>query len=82
MIGVWFYFLYVVFFLMGFKFSFLNLFRIEKLIYFVGGCFQIKKFKRQLEERQKNDKLDYLRFEDGVLENGIDMYVMDLQSKC
>ncbi|XP_070125707.1 leucine-rich repeat flightless-interacting protein 1 isoform X42 [Equus przewalskii] len=40
---------------------------------------QIKKLKRQLEERQKNDKLDHLRPEDGVLENGTDMHVMDLQ---
>uniref|UniRef100_A0A2K6GCT6 LRR binding FLII interacting protein 1 n=1 Tax=Propithecus coquereli TaxID=379532 RepID=A0A2K6GCT6_PROCO len=40
---------------------------------------QIKKLKRQLEERQKNGKLDGLRAEDGVLENGTDVHVMDLQ---
>ncbi|XP_058389271.1 leucine-rich repeat flightless-interacting protein 1 isoform X6 [Diceros bicornis minor] len=40
---------------------------------------QIKKLKRQLEERQKNDKLDHPRPEVGVLENGTDTHVMDLQ---
>ncbi|XP_053452587.1 leucine-rich repeat flightless-interacting protein 1 isoform X46 [Nycticebus coucang] len=40
---------------------------------------QIKKLKRQLEERQKNGKPDSLRAEDAVLENGTDMHVMDLQ---
>uniref|UniRef100_A0A8C8YRF5 LRR binding FLII interacting protein 1 n=1 Tax=Prolemur simus TaxID=1328070 RepID=A0A8C8YRF5_PROSS len=40
---------------------------------------QIKKLKRQLEERQKNGKLDSLRAEDDVLENGTDVHVMDLQ---
>uniref|UniRef100_H0X863 LRR binding FLII interacting protein 1 n=1 Tax=Otolemur garnettii TaxID=30611 RepID=H0X863_OTOGA len=39
---------------------------------------QIKKLKRQLEERQKNGKPDSLRPED-VLENGTDVHVMDLQ---
>lgn len=82
MTGAWFYPLHAAPFLMGSKLSFSNSFRTEKLTYFVGGCFQIKKLKRQLEERQKNDKLDHLRPEDGVLENGTDMHVMDLQSKC
>ncbi|XP_016059077.1 PREDICTED: leucine-rich repeat flightless-interacting protein 1 [Miniopterus natalensis] len=40
---------------------------------------QIKKLRGQLGERQKNGKLDALRPEDGVLENGTDMHVMDLQ---
>ncbi|XP_011784993.1 PREDICTED: leucine-rich repeat flightless-interacting protein 1 isoform X4 [Colobus angolensis palliatus] len=40
---------------------------------------QIKKLKGQLEERQKIGKLDSLRSEDDVLENGTDMHVMDLQ---
>lgn len=44
--------------------------------------FQIKKLKGQLGERQKNGKLDMLRPEDAVLENGTDVHVMDLQSKC
>ncbi|KAB1278475.1 Leucine-rich repeat flightless-interacting protein 2 [Camelus dromedarius] len=43
---------------------------------------QIKKLKGQLEERQKSIRLDNLRPEDAVLENGTDMHVMDLQSKC
>uniref|UniRef100_A0A8D1RFP9 LRR binding FLII interacting protein 1 n=1 Tax=Sus scrofa TaxID=9823 RepID=A0A8D1RFP9_PIG len=43
-----------------------------------GGCFQIKKLRGQLEERQKNVRLDSLRPEDGVLENGTDVHVMDL----
>ncbi|PNI24866.1 LRRFIP1 isoform 3, partial [Pan troglodytes] len=40
---------------------------------------QIKKLKGQLEERQKIGRLDNLRSEDDVLENGTDMHVMDLQ---
>ncbi|XP_023618722.1 leucine-rich repeat flightless-interacting protein 1 isoform X43 [Myotis lucifugus] len=40
---------------------------------------QIKKLKGQLAERQKNGKLDTLRPEDAVLENGTDVHVMDLQ---
>nr|XP_035162065.1 leucine-rich repeat flightless-interacting protein 1 isoform X43 [Callithrix jacchus] len=40
---------------------------------------QIKKLKGQLEERQKIGKLDHLRSEDAVLENGTDVHVMDLQ---
>lgn len=44
--------------------------------------FQIKKLKGQLAERQKNGKLDTLHPEDAVLENGTDVHVMDLQSKC
>eukprot|EP00072_Mus_musculus_P072691 XP_017174454.1 PREDICTED: leucine-rich repeat flightless-interacting protein 1 isoform X31 [Mus musculus] len=40
---------------------------------------QIKKLKGQLEGRQKNNKLDLLRAEDGILENGTDAHVMDLQ---
>ncbi|XP_031224257.1 leucine-rich repeat flightless-interacting protein 1 isoform X18 [Mastomys coucha] len=40
---------------------------------------QIKKLKGQLEGRQKNNKLDLLRAEDGVVENGTDVHVMDLQ---
>ncbi|XP_021053429.1 leucine-rich repeat flightless-interacting protein 1 isoform X18 [Mus pahari] len=40
---------------------------------------QIKKLKGQLEGRQKNSKLDLLRAEDGILENGTDVHVMDLQ---
>ncbi|XP_036277524.1 leucine-rich repeat flightless-interacting protein 1 isoform X2 [Pipistrellus kuhlii] len=40
---------------------------------------QIKKLKGQLGERQKNGKLDLLRPEDAVLENGTDVHVMDLQ---
>lgn len=43
---------------------------------------QIKKLKGQLEGRQKNNKLDLLRAEDGVVENGTDVHVMDLQSEC
>lgn len=54
-------------------------FRIEKFTYFIGGCFQIKKLKGQLEERQKNGKLDNLHPGSDVLENGTDMHVMDLQ---
>ncbi|XP_074171946.1 leucine-rich repeat flightless-interacting protein 1 isoform X50 [Rhinolophus sinicus] len=40
---------------------------------------QVKKLKGQLEERQKNGKVDTLRPEDTVLENGTDVHVMDLQ---
>ncbi|XP_034377972.1 leucine-rich repeat flightless-interacting protein 1 isoform X37 [Arvicanthis niloticus] len=40
---------------------------------------QIKKLKGQLEGRQKNSKLDLLRAEDGILENGTDVHAMDLQ---
>ncbi|XP_048200421.1 leucine-rich repeat flightless-interacting protein 1 isoform X22 [Perognathus longimembris pacificus] len=40
---------------------------------------QIKKLKAQLEGKQKNNKLDNLRSEDEVLENGTDVHVMDLQ---
>ncbi|XP_026902597.1 leucine-rich repeat flightless-interacting protein 1 isoform X49 [Acinonyx jubatus] len=40
---------------------------------------QIKKLKGQLEERQKNGRLDNLRPGDDVLENGTDVHVMDLQ---
>ncbi|XP_047400910.1 leucine-rich repeat flightless-interacting protein 1 isoform X34 [Sciurus carolinensis] len=40
---------------------------------------QIKKLKGQLEGRQKNGKLDSLRPEDAILENGTDVHVMDLQ---
>ena len=66
----------------GSKLRFLVLFGGEKLTSFLGGCFQIKKLKEQLGERQKNGRLDPLRPEDGVLENGTDVHVMDLQSKC
>ena len=69
-------------FLRGTKLSFSVSLRIEKFTYFIGGCFQIKKLKGQLEERQKNGKLDNLRPGDDVLENGTDVHVMDLQSKC
>ncbi|XP_059963197.1 leucine-rich repeat flightless-interacting protein 1 isoform X30 [Mesoplodon densirostris] len=40
---------------------------------------QIKKLKGQLEERQRNIRLDSLHPEDGVLQNGMDVHVMDLQ---
>ncbi|KAM9664830.1 leucine-rich repeat flightless-interacting protein 1 isoform 11-T11 [Trichechus inunguis] len=40
---------------------------------------QVKKLKGQLEQRQKNGKLDSLQPEDVVLENGTDIHVMDLQ---
>ncbi|XP_059134063.1 leucine-rich repeat flightless-interacting protein 1 isoform X3 [Peromyscus eremicus] len=39
---------------------------------------QIKKLKGQLEGRQRNSK-DFLRPEDGILENGTDVHVLDLQ---
>lgn len=51
-------------------------------MYFFGGCFQIKKLKGQLEERQKNIRLDTLHPEDSVLQNGTDVHATDLQSKC
>ncbi|XP_027629026.1 leucine-rich repeat flightless-interacting protein 1 isoform X15 [Tupaia chinensis] len=40
---------------------------------------QIKKLKGQLEDRQKNSRLDNLRSEEGVLEDGMNTHVMDLQ---
>ncbi|XP_066202297.1 leucine-rich repeat flightless-interacting protein 1 isoform X44 [Saccopteryx leptura] len=40
---------------------------------------QIKKLRGQLGERQTTSKPDALRLEDGVLENGTDVHVMDLQ---
>ncbi|XP_019813552.2 leucine-rich repeat flightless-interacting protein 1 isoform X41 [Bos indicus] len=40
---------------------------------------QIKKLKGQLEERQKNIRLDTLHPEDSVLQNGTDVHVTDLQ---
>nr|KAF6496237.1 LRR binding FLII interacting protein 1 [Rousettus aegyptiacus] len=40
---------------------------------------QVKKLKGQLEERQKNGKLDTARPADDVLENGTDLLGMDLQ---
>ncbi|XP_057407259.1 leucine-rich repeat flightless-interacting protein 1 isoform X5 [Balaenoptera acutorostrata] len=40
---------------------------------------QIKKLKGQLEERQRNIRLDSLHPEDGILQNGTDVHVMDLQ---
>ncbi|XP_050196002.1 leucine-rich repeat flightless-interacting protein 1 isoform X16 [Myiozetetes cayanensis] len=40
---------------------------------------QIKKLKGQLEEKQKNGKMDNTQSEDGVLENGTDMHMIDLQ---
>ncbi|XP_053139261.1 leucine-rich repeat flightless-interacting protein 1 isoform X43 [Hemicordylus capensis] len=39
---------------------------------------QIKKLKAQLEEKQ-NSKMEHLHLEDGVLENGTEMHVIDLQ---
>ncbi|XP_070789271.1 leucine-rich repeat flightless-interacting protein 1 isoform X4 [Pituophis catenifer annectens] len=39
---------------------------------------QIKKLKGQLEEKQ-NSKIEKLHLEDGILENGPDMHVIDLQ---
>lgn len=43
--------------------------------------FQIKTLKGQLEEKQKNDKMENMQSEDEVLENGTDMHMIDLQSK-
>ncbi|KAM9000432.1 leucine-rich repeat flightless-interacting protein 1 isoform 38-T38 [Sarcophilus harrisii] len=40
---------------------------------------QIKKLKGQLEERQKNGKLENVRSEEDILENGTDIHVLDLQ---
>ncbi|XP_027533873.1 leucine-rich repeat flightless-interacting protein 1 isoform X8 [Neopelma chrysocephalum] len=40
---------------------------------------QIKKLKGQLEEKQKNGKIDNTQSEDEVLENGTDMHMIDLQ---
>ncbi|XP_058155819.1 leucine-rich repeat flightless-interacting protein 1 isoform X39 [Dasypus novemcinctus] len=40
---------------------------------------QVKKLRGQLEERHKNGKLDALRAEEEVLENGTDVHVVDLQ---
>ncbi|KAM6152731.1 leucine-rich repeat flightless-interacting protein 1 isoform 10-T10 [Erethizon dorsatum] len=40
---------------------------------------QIKKLKGQLEVRQKSSKLDTLRAEEDVVENGTDVHVLDLQ---
>lgn len=42
---------------------------------------QIKKLKGQLEEKQKNGKMENSQSEDEVLENGTDMHMIDLQSK-
>uniref|UniRef100_A0A8B9D1C6 LRR binding FLII interacting protein 1 n=1 Tax=Anser brachyrhynchus TaxID=132585 RepID=A0A8B9D1C6_9AVES len=41
--------------------------------------FQVKKLKGQLEEKQKNGKLENAQSEDEVLENGTDMHMIDLQ---
>ncbi|XP_050772074.1 leucine-rich repeat flightless-interacting protein 1 isoform X7 [Gopherus flavomarginatus] len=40
---------------------------------------QIKILKGQLEEKQKNDKMENLQSENEVLENGTDMHMIDLQ---
>ncbi|XP_074824248.1 leucine-rich repeat flightless-interacting protein 1 isoform X26 [Natator depressus] len=40
---------------------------------------QIKTLKGQLEEKQKNDKMENMQSEDEVLENGTDMHMIDLQ---
>ncbi|KAM6129379.1 leucine-rich repeat flightless-interacting protein 1 [Pterocles gutturalis] len=40
---------------------------------------QVKKLKGQLEEKQKNGKMEYTQSEDEVLENGTDMHMIDLQ---
>ncbi|XP_026509791.1 leucine-rich repeat flightless-interacting protein 2 isoform X3 [Terrapene carolina triunguis] len=40
---------------------------------------QIKTLKGQLEEKQKNEKMENLQSEDEVLENGTDMHMIDLQ---
>ncbi|KFO82933.1 Leucine-rich repeat flightless-interacting protein 2, partial [Cuculus canorus] len=40
---------------------------------------QIKKLKGQLEEKQKNGKMEHKQSEDEVLENGTDMHMIDLQ---
>lgn len=43
--------------------------------------FQIRKLKGQLEEKQKNGKMETIHSENEVLENGTDMHMIDLQSK-
>ncbi|XP_075612106.1 leucine-rich repeat flightless-interacting protein 1 isoform X39 [Balearica regulorum gibbericeps] len=40
---------------------------------------QVKKLKGQLEEKQKNGKMENTQSEDEVLENGTDMHMIDLQ---
>ncbi|NXM97725.1 LRRF2 protein, partial [Sylvia borin] len=40
---------------------------------------QIKKLKGQLEEKQRNSKMENAQSEDEVLENGTDMHMIDLQ---
>ncbi|XP_074858174.1 leucine-rich repeat flightless-interacting protein 1 isoform X31 [Carettochelys insculpta] len=40
---------------------------------------QIKTLKGQLEEKQKNDKMETMQSEDEILENGTDMHMIDLQ---
>nr|XP_048726114.1 leucine-rich repeat flightless-interacting protein 1 isoform X32 [Caretta caretta] len=40
---------------------------------------QIKTLKGQLEEKQKNDKMENMQSEDEVLENGTDVHMIDLQ---
>lgn len=40
---------------------------------------QIKKLKGQLEEKQRNGKMENTQSEDEVLENGTDMHMIDLQ---
>ncbi|XP_075368248.1 leucine-rich repeat flightless-interacting protein 1 isoform X15 [Mycteria americana] len=40
---------------------------------------QVKKLKGQLEEKQKNGKVENTQSEDEVLENGTDMHMIDLQ---
>ncbi|XP_071290402.1 leucine-rich repeat flightless-interacting protein 1 isoform X23 [Agelaius tricolor] len=40
---------------------------------------QIKKLKGQLEEKQRNGKMENTQSEDEVLENGTDMHMLDLQ---
>lgn len=42
---------------------------------------QVKKLKGQLEEKQKNGKMENTQSEDEVLENGTDMHMIDLQSE-
>lgn len=65
----------------GSKFSFSVFLSKTEMNKFYWWCFQIKKLKGQLEGRPKNSK-DLLRSEDGILENGTDVHVLDLQSKC
>lgn len=66
----------------GSKLNILASLSIEKLTSFFGGCFQVKKLKGQLEERQRHCELDAARPTDDALENGTDLHGMDLQSKC